>query len=100
MSLDIQRFSGGSYDYKFETIENYYCENMYDLELNDLMNDLVKLLHDLEWWKSCDYCEEDYRETVNNFKNKWFKGSRDERIKKYVEKKCEETKNELLELIK
>ena len=38
-----------------------------------MINDLVKVLHDLEWWKSCDIDEDDYRKTLNEFKNKWLK---------------------------
>lgn len=99
MKLDIQRFSGGSYDYKFSMIDEYYCGKMYDMELNDLMQDIVKLTHDLEWWKSCDYNEEDYRQTVRKFKNKWFKSSRNDRLKEYIDNRFDETRKELLELI-
>ncbi len=73
IKLNIKRFSGGSYDYKYLTIDDYYSGCMYDDELNEMIDDLVKVLHDLEWWKSCDICEEDYRKTLNDFKNKWFK---------------------------
>lgn len=91
--------SGGSYDYKYMDLRDYYENSMYDDELNDLIKDLVEVLHDLEWWQSCDICEEDYRETVKRFKNKWFIQSRDERLKKYINKKIEDVKKELLELL-
>ena len=64
--------SGGSYNYEYSRVEDQYVEMMYDDELNDMMEDLVKVLHDLEWWQSGDYSEDDYRESVKQFKDKWF----------------------------
>ena len=65
--------SGGSYDYKSYVIEEYYVGRMFDVELNEMMKDLVQVLHDVEWWQSDDISEEDYRETVTKFKKKWFR---------------------------
>ena len=91
--------SGGSYDYKYYVIEDYYENKMFDIELNDMMSDLIKLLHDLEWWRSDDISEEAYRETVDNFKKKWFK--RDKiKIKELIEKEFEDKKQELLKTFK
>ena len=45
---------------------------MFDIELNDMMYDLVKVLKDLEWWQSGDIGEEEYRKTVKGFKDRWF----------------------------
>lgn len=91
--------SGGSYDYMYERIEEYYVGNMKDVELNDLMKDLVELLHDLEWADSCDYSEEDYFETVKKFKEKWLKKSQSQRFKKYIDKEIEKTKDKLYKMI-
>lgn len=72
---------------------------MKDAELEDLLKDFKELLHDLEWCDSCDISEEDYFETVKKFKNKWFKSSRTERLKQYIDKEFESTKNDLYKMI-
>lgn len=91
--------SGGSYDYTYGRIEDYYVGSMKDIELDDLMKDIVELTHDLEWADSGDISDEDYFETVTKFKNKWFKQSRNERLKKYIDEKTDKTKKELYNLI-
>ena len=95
IKLNIKRFSGGSYDYKYLTVDDYYSGCMYDAELNEMINDLVKVLHDLEWWQSCDMSEEEYRTTVNEFKNKWLKNKETtSKIKlNLIEKKLKESLN-------
>lgn len=87
--------SGGSYKYEFGRIEDEYVGKMYDSQLNAMMKDLCKLLHDLEWWQSCDYSEERYRDTVRKFKKKWFKQTKID-VQKQIESKLEQTKDELL----
>lgn len=47
--------SGGSYNYMYCRVEDEYVDRMYDSQLNSMMKDLCELLHDLEWWQSCDY---------------------------------------------
>lgn len=91
--------SGGSFNYSYYTIQNEYCGRMEDAELDEMMDDLVDLLHDLEWWKSGDYGEDTYRETVKKFKDKWFKQSRTERLEAIIDKKCEALKAELKKVI-
>lgn len=91
--------SGGSYDYKYYDVDDYYNGKMFDDELNEMINDLVNLLHDLEWWQSCDYGEEDYRKTVTEFKKKWFR--RDEvKIKAVIDAAFEKKKQELYTSLK
>lgn len=85
MKLDIQRFSGGSFDYMYETLERYYAGKMRDIEMNDLIVDLVKVLHDLEWLESGDTDESDYEKSLKEFKDKWFKGNRTERFESYLD---------------
>lgn len=87
--------SGGSYNYMYCRIEDEYVGRMYDSQLNAMMNDLCELLHDLEWWQSCDSSEERYRDTVRKFKKKWFKQTKID-VQKQIESKFEETKDELL----
>ena len=58
---------------------------MYDAEMNDMIRDLAEVLHDLEWWQSCDSSEDRYRRTLAKFKEKWFKADRCERLKGYID---------------
>lgn len=87
--------SGGSYSYKYSEIEYEYVGRMFDSQLNEMMKDLVGLLHDLEWWQSCDTSEEKYRESVNKFKKKWFRQTKID-VQKYIESEFKRTKDELM----
>ena len=91
--------SGGSYNYIYNTLKEECVGNMYDAEMNDMISDLCDVLHDLEWWQSCDYSEEQYRKTLLNFKKKWFQGNREERLKKYIDDQIGIVKNELYNVI-
>ena len=91
--------SGGSYSYKFCVVDDYYVGAMYDEELNEMMKDLVKVLHDVEWWQSCDIGEESYRKTVKEFKDKWFNADRGERLKPIIDRRINEVRTELINLI-
>ena len=91
--------SGGSHNYIYCRIEEDLVGQMEDRELDDLMKDIVTLAHDLEWYHSADTSHDDYRESVRKFKDKWFKQSREERLKKYIEESIKETKEELLNMI-
>lgn len=91
--------SGGSHDYICYKVEEYCVGEMHDAELNDLMKDLVSVLHDLEWWQSGDISEDGYRETVAKFKKKWFGTNREERLKGYVDKHIATMRKELYELL-
>lgn len=86
--------SGGSFDYLFYQVEDTYSGEMRDKEMNELIDDLIKVLHDLEWWQSSDISEEDYRETVTKFKTKWFSG-----YDKDTNGRIERFKNQLLKSI-
>lgn len=68
---------------------------MYDSELNQMMKDLVPVLEDLEKWQEGDIGEEQYRETVTNFKKKWFKRRKCD-IESLVNEEFEKKKQELL----
>lgn len=87
--------SGGSYSYVYCRVEEECVNRMYDSQLNEMMKDLVKVPHDLEWWQSCDYSEETYRESVNKFKKKWFRQTKID-VQKQIESEFEQTKNQLL----
>ena len=91
--------SGGSYNYIYSRLSEE-CENrMYDAEMDDLIKDLCEVLHDLEWWQSCDSSEEKYRVTLARFKAKWFKGNRKERLKGYIDDQIGIVRNQLYALI-
>ena len=85
--------------YLYSSVQEYCVGYMQDAELDDMMKDLVKVLHDLEWWQDCDIGEEDYRQTLAEFKKKWFGSNREERLKGYIDEKIEGTRAELYKLI-
>jgi len=73
--------SGGSYNYLYSRIKDEYVGDMFDEEIEEMTIDFCQVLHDLEWWQSCDYSEDRYRESLKNFKEKWFKGKREAAVK-------------------
>lgn len=87
-----------SYDNISIRVEYDLVGYMFDTELNQMMKDLVEVLHDLEWYVDCDISEETYRETVTKFKSKWFKRRKcdiEELVNEVFEKKKEELLKEL-----
>lgn len=91
--------SGGSYNYICYRLEEECVGRMYDLEMNDMIEDLCSLLHALEWWQSSDTSEESYRKCVSEFKTKWFNGDRAERLKGYIDQQTNLVKAELYRII-
>lgn len=91
--------SGGSHGYIFGRIEDELCGQMEDVELNDLIADVAKLAHDLEWYHSGDICKDDYKKSVQEFKCKWFRDGRPERLRGYIEEAIGKTRAELLDMI-
>lgn len=91
--------SGGHCDYVFCKIDEYLVGNMEDEELDDLMRDVAKLAHDLEWYLSCDTSRESYMKSVQKFKEKWFRGNRNDRLKGYIDADLERTRHRLYGLI-
>lgn len=91
--------SGGGRNYVCWSIQNNLCEKMYDDELNDLMEDLVDLAHDVEWADAGDISDEEYWETVKKFKQKWFLGDRTTRLKGYCDKRLEQMRAEVYRLL-
>ena len=65
--------SGGSYDYLYVNIIEYYAGKTFDEELDRMIVELAYVLQKLEWWQSGDTDEEAYRTKLKKFKNKWFK---------------------------
>jgi len=91
--------SGGSYSYVYSRLEEECVGRMYDAEMNDMIRDLCKVLHDLEWWQSGDISEKAYRVTLSKFKQKWFHGNREERLKRYIDEQTSIVRRQLYEMI-
>lgn len=91
--------SGGSHNYIYCQIESELADQMEDAELNELISDIIVLAHALEWYHSSDTSREDYLETVKAFKKKWFKQSREERLKKYIDEAIDDCKEKMYLLI-
>lgn len=91
--------SGGSYNYIYCRLEEECDGRMYDAEMNDLIRDLCEVLHDLEWWQSCDTSEDSYRKVLSDFKQKWFKGDREQRLKGYIDEQIGIVRSQLYSLI-
>jgi hypothetical protein len=91
--------SGGSYEYIYSKVQNECDGRMYDAEMNDFIKDFANVLHDLEWWQSGDSSEDRYRETLAEFKSKWFGGCRDKRLKGYVDERVNEVRKELYQML-
>lgn len=91
--------SGGSMNYVYTHLEYECVGHMGDMELDNLMKDIAKLVHDREWYLSGDICEETYNETVRMFKRKWFEAPRTTRLREYIDNMFLKTHNECLSLI-
>lgn len=91
--------SGGSYDYTYIILEDECAGRMFDAEMNDMITDLCEVLHDVEWWQSGDIPESQYRETVKNFKEKWFHGDRETRLRGYIDQQVGQVRRALYALV-
>ena len=91
--------SGGSYNYIYCKLLDECGGRMYDKEMNEMIHDLANVLHDLEWWDDGDSSEEKYRKSVADFKEKWFKGDRNERLKGYIDSEIEGCRKRCYELL-
>jgi hypothetical protein len=69
------------------------------MEMNNLIKDLVPVLKELEWWRSDDISEEDYRKTLKEFKQKWLRNNSTENLKSIINEEVEKLRNELLTMI-
>ena len=71
---------------------------MEDDEVSELVWDVLNLIHDLDYYQSGDTCRETYIESKKEFKKKWF-GNRSERLEQIVDKKIEQLREEVKEMI-
>lgn len=91
--------SGGSYNYIYSQLRDECVGRMHDAEMDEMIEDLCKVLHDLEWCTSGDICEQEFRETLAEFKAKWFKGDRTTRLKGYIDKQIGVVRRELYAML-
>lgn len=94
--------SGGRFDYKDSALRteifgwgDKFTNVFEDREISELVWDVLDLVHDFDWYKSGDTCEETWLKKKKEFKQKWFDTLRKDRIKSIVNKAFEESKNEL-----
>lgn len=81
--------SGGSYNYFYCELLDQCCGQMHDAELDIFVKDFALVLKDLEYWQSSDKSEEDYRERVNAFKDRWFGRNSDAQLKERYDAEVE-----------
>ena len=89
--------SGGSMDYVCFRIEEQ-AHVIPDKEIRELAYDFANLMHECEWYTSCDKSKDDWIKAATAFKQKWF-GKRDERLKEIIDRECAKLRAELLEMI-
>ena len=76
-----ETMSGGHFDYYDLSLKNEIeGEDFEDVEIQELVNDVLDLIHEYDWYKSCDTSQEYYLEHKRKFKAKWF-GNPDKRLK-------------------
>lgn len=91
--------SGGARNYICYQMESELDGRMYDPEINDLVHDIIKLAHSVEWAESDDTSIEDYKKDVSEFKKKWFQSPRKDRLKKYIDESIAGTRKDLYQMI-
>lgn len=99
--------SGGHFDYKQYNVADLFGDEWRDEEINELFADLfggygygdhIDLVHELDWWICGDSSEDEYRDAVRRFKDKWFGRTHEVSAEFYAEKlqeRCDELKREL-----
>ena len=71
---------------------------MEDDEISELVWDVLELIRVFDYYSCSDTDRDTYIERKNEFKKKWF-GNRSERLEKIVDRKIEELKGEIVEMI-
>ncbi len=72
----------------------------HDIEISDLVYDVFGLIHDLDYYESCDYGEGTYRKCLTEFKDKWFaKGARQKRMAKYIDESISALRADLIAMV-
>lgn len=99
--------SGGHWNYEDDRLKNEifgYDEEIKnplgDIELSAMLLDMLKLLHEYDWYVSGDTGRERWDEARTNFKKRWLKGDRKEMLTKLVNERIDDLKIEILDSIK
>ena len=71
---------------------------MEDDEISELVWDVLELIRVFDYYRCSDTGRDTYIKSKNEFKKKWF-GNRSERLEKIVDRKIEELKGEIVEMI-
>lgn len=71
---------------------------MEDDEISELVWDVLELIRVFDYYSCSDTGRDTYIKRKNAFKKKWF-GNRDERLEKIVDKKIEQLREEVKEMI-
>lgn len=71
---------------------------MEDDEISELVWDVLELIRVFDYYSCSDTGRDTYIKRKNAFKKKWF-GNRDERLEKIVDKKIEQLREEVNEMI-
>ena len=66
-----------------------------DLVISELVFDVFCLIHSFDWYYSGDTCEENYRNDVKHFKDKWLSKMHTSRIKEIVDDEIDRMREEL-----
>ena len=90
--------SGGSMNYVFARVGEA-ADMLSDKEFAALLKDIADVLYAEEWYTSGDTEQATYEEALATFKNKWFKGDREERLKGYIDAELERVRAELYSLV-
>lgn len=98
--------SGGHFDYVDSRLKNEifgygdkFWNALEDVEISHLVWDVLDLLHDFDWYKSADTGPEDYKKAVRNFKRKWFKSPRVDRLYGYIDDVFNKTRSDCMAMI-
>ena len=97
--------SGGRFNYAdgnlksemFGWVDEPY-DVMEDEEISELAWDLLDLIHEFDYYQSGDTLREKYVKAKGDFKKKWF-GDREVRLEDILERKIEDLRKEMKEMI-
>ena len=95
--------SGGHFDYLDGRLKDEIfgyedkVKNVFeDREISELVFDVLDLIHEFDWYCSCDTSKETYLKAKAKFKRKWF-SNRGVRIKRTIDTAIDEVRAELYE---
>lgn len=70
-----------------------------DMEISELVWDVLELIHDFDWYASGDTGEDDWLKAKARFRKKWFETARKDRLKRIIDNRVEEVRQELYKTI-